>query len=58
MVTWFVETSSTRGSGLKTSYGEIVWCTLSENGKVDRNGLWSGKPGRKLGEDRDSGDSN
>jgi hypothetical protein len=38
MVTSFVE-SSTLGSGLKTSYGEIVCPTLGDNGKAGRKGL-------------------
>lgn len=38
MVASFIE-SSTSGSGLKISYGEIVCCTLSDSGKVKRKGL-------------------
>lgn len=58
MVASLAESSSTRGSELKISYGETVRCTLNDNGKVSRKGVRRGDWGRKLGEDRESGDAN
>lgn len=58
MVASFAESSSTRGNGLKISYGEMVRWALSDNGRVNGKGLCNGDPGKNLGEDKDPGEPN
>lgn len=55
MGTSSAKSSSTSGSGLKISYGEIVRCAFKNNGEVK---LRRGDPGRKQREDKDSGEPN